>query len=71
MLVRQLLRASHRARVADVLYAGGESIIDLLGYPDFEFTRSDAHDADAMRKVADGADPVVYLTVVVSNPVCA
>lgn len=71
MLVRQLLRAGHQVRVADVLHTGGESIIELLDHPDFEFTRSDVRDADAMREAVDGVDAVVHLAAIVGDPACA
>ncbi|MCS4174468.1 NAD-dependent epimerase/dehydratase family protein [Salinibacter ruber] len=71
MLVRQLLRAGHRVRVADTLQAGGESIIDLLDVDDFEFVRSDVRDEDAMREAAAGVDAIVHLAAIVGDPACA
>jgi nucleoside-diphosphate-sugar epimerase len=71
MLVRQLLRADHQVRVVDVLRSGGESILDLLDHPDFEFTRADVRDEDAMLEAAEGVDAIVHLAAIVGDPACA
>ncbi len=71
VLVRQLLRAGHRVRVADALHAGGEAILGLLDADDFEFVRADVRDEAAMKDAAEGADAIVHLAAIVGDPACS
>jgi nucleoside-diphosphate-sugar epimerase len=71
MLVRQLLSDGYQVRVIDLLHSGGESIIGLLDSDDFEFTRADVRNEEAMRDAVEGMDAVVHLASIVGDPACA
>ncbi len=71
VLVRQLLAAGHEVRAVDALLFGGESIIELLEHPGFEFRKADVRDADAMAEAVRGTSAVVHLAAIVGDPACA
>jgi len=71
VLVRILLEKGHQVRVIDNLMYGGESIIDLLEHPNFEFIKGDIrNDKDAERAV-EGIYAVAHLAAIVGDPACA
>ena len=71
VLVRQLLAAGYSVRGVDALLFGGESLIELLEHPRFEFRRADVRDASAMADAVRGVQAVVHLAAVVGDPACA
>jgi hypothetical protein len=54
VLVRQLLARGTTVRAVDALMFGGESIIELLDDPRFEFRKADVRDAAAMAEARRG-----------------
>lgn len=71
LLVRQLLEKGYDVRVVDILRAGGESIIALLGHSRFSFQNADVRDEEAMIQALHGVWGVVHLAAVVGDPACA
>jgi nucleoside-diphosphate-sugar epimerase len=71
VLVRQLLAAGREVRAVDDLSFGGESIIDLLEDPNFEFHKADVRDTAAMTEAVRGVGAVVHLAAIVGDPACA
>ncbi|MGN6569443.1 MAG: NAD-dependent epimerase/dehydratase family protein [Flavipsychrobacter sp.] len=71
VLTRQLLEKGYNVRVLDSLMFGGEPIIDLLNYPQFEFVKGDVRNEADVRKALDGVDYVAHLAAIVGDPACA
>jgi len=71
VLVRLLLQKNYRVRVLDRLLFGGESIVELLNYPNFEFFKGDVRDEQTLRTMLKGMDAVVNLAAIVGDPACA
>lgn len=71
VLVRLLLRAGHQVRVVDNLMYGGESIIDLLEDPNFEFQKGDLRRDGVAEEAVKGMDAVAHLAAIVGDPACA
>lgn len=71
VLVKLLLRNGFTVRVIDNLRFGGESLLDLLELPEFEFSKGDiTNESDARKAVAE-VDAVVHLASIVGDPACA
>ena len=49
VLVRLLLKQNYKVRVLDSLLFGGESIVELLNDPDFEFIKGDVRDENIVK----------------------
>ncbi|MFK7797631.1 MAG: NAD-dependent epimerase/dehydratase family protein [Aureispira sp.] len=71
VLVRILLRKGYHVRVIDNLIFGGESLIELFNYPEFEFQKGDIRNPKDIEKALDGIDGVVNLAAIVGDPACA
>lgn len=71
VLVRILLKKRYKVRVIDNLMFGGESLIELFNYPEFEFVKGDVRIEKDIRKALDGVDGVVNLAAIVGDPACA
>lgn len=71
VLVRLLLQRQYRVRAVDVLRAGGESLVEVLGHPGFEFVHADIREPGAMRLALTGVWGVVHLAAIVGDPACA
>ncbi|MCB2219427.1 MAG: NAD(P)-dependent oxidoreductase [Bacteroidetes bacterium] len=71
VLVRQLLNLDHQVRVLDLLNFGGESIVELMNDPNFEFIKGDVRNPDDQEKTLEGMDAVVNLAAIVGDPACA
>lgn len=71
VLVRQLLAAGTPVRGVDALRFGGESILELLEHPGFEFRKADVRDGAAMAEAVRGVRAVVHLAAIVGDPACA
>lgn len=70
-LTRQLLEKGYQVRVLDSLMYGGEPIIDMFNYPNFEFIKGDVRNADDVAKAVEGVDCVAHLAAIVGDPACA
>jgi len=70
-LVKLLLEAGNRVRVADSLLHGGQALLSLWHDPDFDFAYGDIRDREFVRRSLDGVQSVVHLAAVVGDPACA
>lgn len=71
VLTRQLLEKGYNVRVLDSLMYGGEPIIDMLNYPNFEFVKGDIRNRADVEKALEGIDCVAHLAAIVGDPACA
>jgi nucleoside-diphosphate-sugar epimerase len=71
VLVRELLKAGYFVRVLDNLRFGGESIVELLNDPNFEFVKGDIRNDTDLTKALTGIDGVAHLAAIVGDPACA
>lgn len=71
VLVRQLLDEGFFVRVFDNLSFGGESILDLLNNPKFEFIKGDVRVEVDVRKALQGVEAVAHLASIVGDPACS
>jgi nucleoside-diphosphate-sugar epimerase len=71
VLTRQLLEKGYTVRVLDSLMYGGEPIIDLFNYPNFQFVKGDVRNEEDVRIAMEGIDCVAHLAAIVGDPACA
>lgn len=71
VLSRQLLEKGYHVRVMDSLMYGGEPIIDMFNYPNFEFIKGDVRNRADVEKAVEGMDCVAHLAAIVGDPACA
>ncbi len=71
VLTRQLLEKGYNVRVIDNLMYGGEPIIDLFNYPNFEFIKGDVRNREDVAKAVEGVDSIAHLAAIVGDPACA
>ena len=71
VLSRQLLEKGYHVRVMDSLMYGGEPIIDMFNYPNFEFVKGDVRNREDVEKAVEGMDCVAHLAAIVGDPACA
>lgn len=71
VLTRQLLEKGYSVRVIDNLMYGGEPIIDLFNYPNFEFIKGDVRNLEDVAKAVEGVDSIAHLAAIVGDPACA
>jgi len=71
VLTRQLLRQGHHVRGVDALFFGGDSLLDIVTHPRFEFVRADVRDTKTMNAALDGIEGVAHLAAIVGDPACA
>lgn len=71
VLTRQLLEKGYHVRVLDSLMYGGEPIIDMLNYPNFEFVKGDVRNVEDVKKAVAGIDCIAHLAAIVGDPACA
>lgn len=71
VLTRQLLEKGYHVRVLDKLMYGGEPIIDMFNYPNFEFIKGDVRNRADAEKAVEGMDYIAHLAAIVGDPACA
>lgn len=71
VLTRQLLEKGYEVRVLDRLMYGGEPIIDLFNYPNFEFIKGDVRNREDVEKAVEGVTCIAHLAAIVGDPACA
>lgn len=71
VLVRLLLKQNFKVRVLDNLLFGGESIVELLNDPNFEFVKGDVRDENTLKIALQNIDVVANLAAIVGDPACA
>lgn len=71
VLVRLLLKQNYKVRVLDNLRFGGESIVELLNDPNFEFIKGDVRDENTIKIALQDIDVVANLAAIVGDPACS
>jgi len=71
VLVRQLLNKDYFVRGADILFFGGESLLDIYNHPHFEFIKGDICQEGFVDQILDGVTDVIHLAAIVGDPACA
>ena len=71
VLVRLLLKQGFKVRVIDNLRFGGETLIELMNYENFEFVKGDVRSQEDLTKALKNIDYVVHLAAIVGDPACA
>ncbi len=71
VLTRQLLEKNYIVRVLDSLMYGGEPIIDLMNYPNFQFVKGDIRKENDVRIAMKDVDCIAHLAAIVGDPACA
>lgn len=71
VLVRQLLNKNYKVRGADILFFGGESLLDIYNHPNFEFIKGDIRDTEFIYRISEGITDVIHLAAIVGDPACA
>jgi len=70
VLCRLLISEGYHVRVLDRLLFGGESIMELLNYSNFEFINGDTRVNEDREKALLGMDYVIHLAAIVGDPAC-
>ena len=70
VLVRILLNAGYKVRVLDSLRSGGDSLVDILGNPRFEFIKGDVREPADVKAAVEGCYAVAHLAAIVGDPAC-
>ncbi|MGQ9591341.1 MAG: NAD-dependent epimerase/dehydratase family protein [Candidatus Zipacnadales bacterium] len=68
---RVLLAEGHHVRVLDSLLYGGQALLGLYHYENFDFVRGDIRSADVANAALAEVDAVVHLAAIVGDPACA
>ena len=71
VLTRQLLSKSYKVRGADILFFGGESLLDICNNPNFEFIKGDICQEEFIEQILNGVTDVIHLAAIVGDPACA
>lgn len=71
VLTRLLLTEGYAVRVLDDLRFGGDSLVELLNNPVFEFMRGDVRDPSILTAALANVDAVVHLAAIVGDPACS
>lgn len=71
VLIRQLIEKGYSVRALDSLEFGGESIVDLLSDPRFEFIKGNISNMKTIEDATKGVDGVVHLAAIVGDNACA
>jgi len=71
VLTRQLLNRNYKVRGADILFFGGESLLDIYNHPNFEFIKGDVRQKKFIEEILDGVTDVIHLAAIVGDPACA
>jgi nucleoside-diphosphate-sugar epimerase len=69
-MIPQLLQKNYKVHVFDSLLFGGDAILPFFRHPNFEFTRGDIRNFDALKKVIKDADIIIHLAAIVGFPAC-
>lgn len=71
VLVRQLLSKNYKVRGVDILFFGGESLLDIYNHPNFEFIKGDICNSETVDKILFGVTDVIHLAAIVGDPACS
>lgn len=70
VLVSALLREGYKVKVLDILRAGGQGLLPVIGSKNIEFIKGDIRDRKAVKKALRGTDAVIHLAAIVGFPAC-
>lgn len=70
VLCEHLLDAGYQVTALDSLLFGQNSLLHLLGNPDFDFIFGDVRDERTMKNALKGVDAVIPLAAIVGAPAC-
>ncbi len=70
VLVRQLLAKGYQVRALDNLNFGGDALIDVMQYANFEFMKGDVRNAEDVHTALEGVFAVAHLAAIVGDPAC-
>ncbi|MGA2408314.1 MAG: SDR family oxidoreductase [Bacteroidales bacterium] len=71
VLCRLLISEGYHVRVLDRLLFGGESVIELLNYSNFEFINGDTRIKEDREKAVMGMNYIIHLAAIVGDPACS
>lgn len=69
-MIPMLLEKGHKVRVLDNLKFGGQGLLPCTSSRDFELTKGDVCDENALSKALEGMDAVIHLAAIVGYPAC-
>lgn len=69
-MIPMLLEKGHKVRVLDNLKFGGQGLLPCTSSRDFELTKGDVCDENALGKALEGMDAVIHLAAIVGYPAC-
>jgi len=69
-MIPMLLEKGHKVRVLDNLKFGGQGLLPCTSSRDFELTKGDVGDENALSKALEGMDAVIHLAAIVGYPAC-
>jgi nucleoside-diphosphate-sugar epimerase len=70
ILVRLLLEEGYQVRIIDNLRFGGETLVELLNDPNFEFIKGDVNNKEHLLEAVKDTDYIVHLAAIVGDPAC-
>ncbi len=65
-----LLKDGYEVRALDILRFGGNPILPFLSDKNYEFSRGDIRDKEAVEKAVEGIDIIIHLAAIVGFPAC-
>ena len=71
VLTRKLLECGYYVRGLDILYFGGQSLLEIYNHPNFEFVKGDIRKKEDINAGIEGMDAVVHLAAIVGDPACS
>lgn len=71
ILCERLLRDGYKINALDDLSVGDVNLFHLAENPNFQFSRGDARDKDAVSDLINDADVIIPLAALVGAPICA
>jgi nucleoside-diphosphate-sugar epimerase len=69
-MIPMLLEKGHKVRVLDNLKFGGQGLLPCTSSRDFELTKGDVCDENALGKALEGMEAVIHLAAIVGYPAC-
>jgi len=71
ILCRLLIAEGYHVRILDRLLFGGESVMELLNYSNFEFINGDTRVKEDREKAVKGMNYIIHLAAIVGDPACS
>lgn len=70
VLTGMLLEEGYRVKVLDILRFGGNSLLNYIGKPNYEFIKGDVRKKEDVRRALRGAEAIIHLAAIVGFPAC-